>query len=257
MQMGLAYTYSVAPIGGSIFWVSRDDDGDGVVVEAKGFQPRPVSNHAITNSIQSKTVTGAAPVAWSHQAMNHSFYVLTFPDDNLTWSYDIAAGPEAGWHERMYLNGSTEEAHRGRCCAFVSGEDGSAKAHLVGDRENGKIYALSMDAYDDDGNATRRIRRCQHLSNEMKQIIYHALELDVAHGNGQAVYNLRFSDNGGRSFGSALSATIPAASDLNPEWRTLGSGRDRVFEVYSDSAVKHAWLDAYTAGNPRGALEGQ
>ena len=32
---------------------------------------------------------------------------------------------------------------------------------------------------------------------------------------------------------------------INPEWRSLGLGRDRVFEVSSESPVKHVWLDAF------------
>ena len=84
--------------------------------------------------------------------MGHHFYLLTFPDDELTWSFDTQGGRQAGWHERTYLNGTDEEAHRGRCCAYVGGEEGGESAHLVGDRASGKIYNLSMDVYDDDGD---------------------------------------------------------------------------------------------------------
>ena len=303
MQKGLQFRYSVVAIGDSIFWVSRDSDGGGVVVEAQGYRPREVSNYAVTHSIQEKEVTGAAPVAWAHQSKGHYFYVLTFPDDNLTWAYDTKTDRVGGWHERMFLSteddpsawvtgidyvegdkvgtgGSNyisnadhtsadgnvaagapdqanaanwddytlvtvEESHRGRCCEFIGGEDGAAKDNLVGDRASGKIYALSMDTYDDDGDAIRRIRRCQHLSNEMVQIVYDRLELDVAKRDGLAIYNLRWSNNGGEDFGNAIVETVAETSDINPEWRMLGIGRDRVFEVSSDSAVKHAWLDAY------------
>ena len=245
MKIGLLYTYSVVALNNRIFWVSRDQSGGAIVVDGSSYRGEPASNHAVCRSIQSKPITGAAPVAWAHQHMGHYFYVLTFPDDNLTWAYDIGLGPVDGWHERMYLNESTEEAHRGRCCEFVGGEDGAASAHLVGDRANGKIYSLSLDSYDDDGDAIRRIRRCQHLSDEMKQIAYHRLELDVEHGVGEAEYNLRWSDNGGKTFINPIAVTIQSEDDWNPEWRQLGSGRDRVFEVYSNSSVKHAWIDAF------------
>ena len=245
IQMGILYTYSVVAINGSLYWVGRDKSGAGVVFVAQGYQPQPVSNHAVTRSIQSLVVTGADPVAWSHEHMGHSFYILTFPDDDLTWGFDTQAGRQAGWHERTYLNGSDEEAHRGRCCAYVGGEEGGAAAYLVGDRANGKIYDLSLDAYDDDGDAIRRVRRAQHISDEMVQIAYHSLELDVEHGIGEVVYSLRWSNNGGKAFGSSSEVTKVDASDINPEWRLLGTGRDRVFEVSSESSVKHAWLDAF------------
>ena len=74
IQMGILYTYSVVSMNGSLYWVGRDKSGAGAVFEARGYQPRPVSNHAITRSIQNKVVTGADPVAWAHEHMGH--YIL-------------------------------------------------------------------------------------------------------------------------------------------------------------------------------------
>ena len=137
---------------------------------------------------------------------------------------------------------------------FIGGEDGAPAAHLAGDRASGKIYALSMGTYDDDGDPIRRIRRAQHISDEMKQTAFHELELDVGERVGPALFHMRWSDNGGDTFNDALDSIIPFDSDINPTWTRLGAGRDRVFEVYSDAAVKHAWLDAYLLGNPGSAL---
>ena len=242
LDVGLLYTYSVVSVAGHLFWVSRHQSGPAVVVDGRNYKPEPVSNFAVAHSIQNKVVTGAAPVAWAHQHLGHFFYILTFPDDNLTWAFDPALGPVGGWHERMYLNGSDEEAHRGRCCEFVGGEEGGAKAHLVGDRANGKVYSLALDAYDDDGDAIRHLRRAQHISNEQHKIFFHELELDVDRKVGEAEYHLRYSNDGGKTFRTPRSKTVDGH---NPVWRRLGSGRDRVFEVYSDAAVKHVWLDAY------------
>jgi hypothetical protein len=56
------------------------------------------------------------------------------------------------------------------------------------------------------------------------------------------------SVTGGSGTGATFNLTMTQVNnDLNPEWRRLGSGRDRVFEVYSDTAIKHAWNDAYLA----------
>ena len=245
MEMGLQFRYSVMPLNGRLYWVGRNESGSGFVCEAHGYQPRIVSNFAVSTSLQGTVVTGAAPRAWVHQRVGQSFYVLTYPDDNLTWAYDPAMGRNDGWHERMHLNGEIEEAHLGLCCAHVGSEEGGTSRHLVGGRDSGKVYALKMSAYDDDGVAIRRIRRAQHLSNEMMQVTYHGLELDVEHGVGEVEYNLRFSNDGGQTFGNPMAVTKLADQIHNPEWRTLGMGRDRVFEVFSDSAVKHAWIEAF------------
>ena len=120
IRTGLLFTYSVALIENSLFWVSRSASGPATIVEARGPEPQKISSNAVTASIQEKVVGGAAPVAWTHQHLGHSFYVLTFPDDNLTWAYDTELGKDMGWHERMYLNrcnGSWD--HRNRCCQAV------------------------------------------------------------------------------------------------------------------------------------------
>ena len=320
---------------GAVLFVGRGRAGRAMVFRQKGYEAERVSNHAVEQSLQNKTLTGAVPVAFSYQIHGHPFYSLTFPDDNLTWVYDTLLPPEIGWHEESYLNGSTEEAVRGRCAVFAGGEDGGASEILVGDRANGKIYTVSMAVYADASVAIRRLRRAQHLSNEMRQSVYSRLELDVEQGVGEAVYNLRYSDNGGKLFGSAVAVTANVAAttkeataaaiagggtgyalndiltvtggtgtaatlrvtsvaggvidgiaietggrytvdptnpvavtggggtgatfnltlaqvnrDLNPEWRRLGAGRDRVFEIYSDSAVKQVWLDSFLDGTP-------
>ena len=224
LQMGILYPYSVLTLNGHIYFVGRDESGAGTVFETSGYQARAVSNHAVTRSIQSTAVTGAEPVAWSHESMGHYFYVLTFPDDDLTWSYDIGSGRDAGWHERSYFDGTDHEAHRGRCCAYVGGQEGTASAHLVGDRESGKIYKLSLDSYDDDGSPIRRVRRAQHLSDEMVQIAYHGLELDVEKGVGPARYNLRWSNDGGRTFNSSLVAVVAEIKVYTYSNGSWGSG---------------------------------
>ena len=137
-----------------------------------------------------------------------TFYVLTFPDDDLTWAYDTQTGRVAGWHERMYLNGSNEEAHRGRCCAYVGGEEGRAAAHLVGDRANGK------DLRPFDGRVRRRWRSHRGASGEpstsamrWSKSFIKRLELDVEHGVGDVDYKLRWSNNGGKAFGPYVETT--------------------------------------------------
>ena len=337
IQMGLLYTYSVVRMNGAVYFVARSEEGEGIVVEAKGPQVKVVSNYAVANSLQKKTVSGTAPVGWAHQHMGHYFYVLTFPDDNLTWGFDPQLGPDNGWHERMFLNAGVEEAHRGRCCELAGGEDGAASAHLVGDRESGKIYVMSQALYDDDGMTRRHIRRAQHISDELKQTTFHNLKLDVEQGVGECDYSLRYSDDGGKLFGKPVAITAnsgPAveeaigveidsggagydvgdiltvaggtgdavelivkavdgagavtgvdvfsygaysdppgndvsvsggagagatfdlelqglSQDYNPEWTQLGTGEDRVFEVYADTiGRKHVWIDAYLNISP-------
>lgn len=328
--IGILYAYSAQVVGDMVLWVSRGKDGRAQVVGARGYRPERVSNHAVETSLQGIASVGAqVPVSWSYQQHGHRFYVLTFPTAGVTWCYDTTFPPEIGWHERSWLNGTTEEAHLGRCAAFAGGEDGATSAYLVGDRRSGNVYKMDLNILDDAGGLIQRTRRARHISDGMRQAIYHRLELDVEQGSSQALYKLRYSDNGGKLWrgpisvvantstvkevtavaiagggsgyavddiltvvgGTGTAATLRVTSvsggvidgiaietggrytvdptnpvsvtggsgagatfnltlaqinsDLNPTWRRLGAGRDRVFEITSDSSIKHVWLDAY------------
>jgi len=83
-----------------------------------------------------------------------SFYVLAFPDDNKTIVVDLASGTWAEWGEWNVPNGSYD-MFRGISYAFADKWD----FHLIGDRNNGKIYKLSFDNTDDDGNTVRSLLR--------------------------------------------------------------------------------------------------
>ena len=107
-----------------------------------------------------------------------------------------------------------------------------------------------MSAYSDAGDAIQRIRRAQHISDEMKQLIFHELELDIAARSGAAEYSLRWSDDGAKTFLDAVVVDVPADSNTNPVWRNLGAGRDRVFEVSTKAEIKHVWLDSYLELTP-------
>ncbi len=56
--------------------------------------------------------------------------------------------------------------------------------------------------------------------------------------------NMRYSDDGGTTFGN-MHVNIAQPNQKRMIWRQLGTGRDRVFEVSSTTAVRHAWAAAY------------
>ena len=181
---GILFKYTVQVLDNSLYWVGRGRSGKATVWRTDGYRPERISDHAVEKSIQDiGTITGQAPVAWTYQEHGHSFYNLTFPDNNLTWSFDATT---ERWHQRMYLNGSTEEAHRGRCFAFVGGEEGAAAGLVIGDRDNGKLYTMALSNFDDAGDRIRRIRRGIHLNSMNHRTFYGSLELLAEVGSDQS-----------------------------------------------------------------------
>lgn len=232
IENGCVATNSVAKMDNSVFWLSADERGQGMVMRAVGYTPQRVSTHALEYSIgQMETISDA--VAYTYQQEGHSFYVLTFPSANQTWVFDASTNL---WHERAWRDPSLNvlKRHRSNCQMQFAGHT------LVGDFENGNVYVLDMDTYTDNGDPIARIRSCPHLSIEYKWQFFSALQIDMQTGVGltdgqgsdpQAV--LQWSDDGGYVWSNEHWASIGRIGERRTRvrWRRLGKSRDRVFKL--------------------------
>ena len=136
-----------------------------------------MSTHAVEYAIQQYgDITDA--VAYTYQEEGHAFYVLNFPTANKTWVYDVATG---AWHERAsWLNGSFVR-HRGQCQMNFDSQT------IVGDYENGNLYALDLNVYADNGDTQKWVRSWRPLppnQNNLKRTAQHTLQLDCQSGVG-------------------------------------------------------------------------
>lgn len=234
----------------TLFWVSADERGNGMVQRADGYRPVRVSNHAVEQDLQSG-VDLANAEAYAYQDQGHAFYVLCVPGQARNWAYDVSTQL---WHERCYRNtpAGLYEAHRGWCHCFAFGR------HLIGDRVNGKIYEQSVSYYDDAGDLIRWMRRSPHLANENKRNFYASLELVMDTGVGlvdgtDPSIIMRFSNDGGRNWSNesyAKSYGKMGETTKRVKWNRLGSARDRVFEVAGTDRVPVTIVDALLEVEP-------
>jgi len=242
-QHGIAAAFSVARLGNSFAYLSRNIRGQSQIVQMNGYVPTRISTHAVENSLTNQVVTDA--VAWTYQLEGHEVYVISFPSINLTWAYDVASGM---WHKWLYTNnlGQYERA-RGNCCAEFQG------LVMVGDYANGKIYKLDKLNYTDDGQHVRRLRRAPHLVADFQREYFDELQIQFQPGvglstgqgeNPQAM--LRWSDNGGSTWSNEHWTTIGLIGKYANRaiWRRLGTARDRVFEVSISDPVKAVIISA-------------
>jgi hypothetical protein len=139
-ELGCAAVYSVAKLDNTLFWLGSDARGSGVVYRAVGYRGERISTHAVEFAIQNYSVISDA-VAYSYQQEGHKFYVLTFPTAGATWVFDTSTG---AWHERASLINGHFGRHRSNCQMNFNNEI------IVGDYENGNIYAFDLDVYADD-----------------------------------------------------------------------------------------------------------
>ncbi len=163
MQHGCMAKYSIAVQNLQIFWLSQNAQGERVVLKGEGYNVERISTHAIEADFAKYTVASDA-VGFIYQQQGHQFYVLSFPTAKKTWVYDTQTDL---WHERTFLQPTgAEDRIRANCSATYAG------LNVVGDWQDGRIYALDPDVYTDDGSPIERIRSFPTLQNEMRRTTY-------------------------------------------------------------------------------------
>ena len=157
-QQGIASPFSIARLGNSFAYLSRNIRGQAVIVMMNGYFPTRISTHAVENTLVNEYVADA--VAYTYQLEGHEIYVISFPTLDLTWAYDITTGL---WHKWLWVDSNNVyHRHRTQCSALFQG------IVLAGDWENGQIYQLDLNNYTDNGGTIRRLRRAPHLVSDLQ-----------------------------------------------------------------------------------------
>jgi len=240
MEYGLSAPFGVAKLNNTLYWPAQNENGQGIVVAASGYQPSRVSNHGIETAMHGKDLSTAR--AWAYQEAGHGFYVLNFADE--TWAYDVSTSQ---WHQRSSLGSGVEHRIRADCHCFAYGK------HLVGDYITGVIYEQSLAFLSDSVGSSPKTRSSPHISNEMNRIFYHKFQLDMEIGVGLAVglgsdpqVALSWSDDGGHTWSAERWRSGGLIGDYKRRviWNQLGSARDRVFKIRITDPVKVVILGA-------------
>ena len=170
---GTPAKYSIAGYDNAVFWLASDRAGQGIVIQGSGYQAKRVSTYAIEAEIGGYGKISDA-IGFCYQLAGHAFYVLTFPSADRTWCYDIGTGH---WHEWVWLDANgAEHRHRANCCWNVNG------VPVVGDWQNGNLYALDLNALTDDGRPIKRLRSFPHLLKDGKRMFYRQFLADLETG---------------------------------------------------------------------------
>lgn len=234
-QHGIAAKFSIARVGNSFAYVSRNIRGQAQIMMMNGYVPTRISTHAVEQTLTDQFITDAR--AWTYQLEGHEVYVVSFPTLDLTWAFDISTGM---WHKWLWVDtNNVYHRHRGNCHASFQG------LNLVGDWENGNVYQLDALNYTDNGDEIRRLRRAPHLISDYQRQYFHELQIHFQPGvglpNGSAPQAmLRWSDDGGSTWSNEhwSSIGVQGAYQNRAIWRRLGQARDRIFEVVVTDPIK-------------------
>lgn len=268
IEHGTVAKYSLAKQDLSVFWLSQDQQGQSIVVMGNQYAAKRISTHAIEQQIQSYSTVSDA-IGFTYQQLGHVFYVLTFPSGDATWVYDVSEGI---WHERVWIDtDGTEHRHRANNCANAYGvnvvgdwQTGSLYQLDLGNltdfggsilrrrgfptlRQDGsRVEYTRLLLYYDVGeianspSASNDIALLDQSGNPLLDNTGNVLDDDSSPAvitvlPGPQI-SLRYSDNGGKTWGNPLTKGIGATGDFNTSvvFSRLGVGRNRVFEVFWD-----------------------
>lgn len=245
IEQGCAAKFSPAKLDNTVYWLSADERGQGMVQRAQGYQPQRVSTHAVEYAMAQYTTISDA-IGYTYQQEGHSFYVLNFPTANATWVYDASTDE---WHERAWRNPANAVLgrHRSNCQVAFAGEN------LVGDWENGNVYVLDLDTYTDNGDLIPAIRQTPYMASDNNLLFFNRLWIDMEVGvgtiNGQGSdpeVMLDWSNDGGNTWSNELRAKMGKLGERMARvmFRRLGKSRFRVFRLTITDPVKRVLINA-------------
>ena len=234
LQLGCAAKHSITRFGKGLAWLALSERGQNVVVATEGYTQTVISNEAVSNAIGSYPVVSDA-IGYSYSENGHTFYVLTFPTADVTWTFDATA---QRWHKRLSTDPATSLYHRHRSNCFVNFQN----QRLVGDFSTGQVFSLSRTAYTDNGLPLIALRRTAHVwdGDERERLFHSLLQVQIRSGQGPETGQgsnpqmmLRWSDDSGQTWSSQrlIPIGVTGATRRRAIARRLGAARDRIYEV--------------------------
>lgn len=238
---GCTAPYSASNQDVVTFWLMQNRQGSRIVVQGKGYSVDEISTPYMVNRFKSYATVSDA-IGFCFQLDDHAYYALIFPTANEGWLYDLTTGY---WNAWGYTdNNGVLNRPRANCCMFAFDKV------FVGDFENGQVLELNSSAFTDAGQPISRIITFPHIIDNGDRIRFNQFALSMEPGtddnpadvNDEFIVSLRWSDDGGKTFGQAVEQSLGSGGELltQAQWNRLGQGRDRVFELAWSAPYKTA-----------------
>jgi hypothetical protein len=241
-EWGLASPRAVCKFGASsVAWLGRNRLGQVQVVQADGYQVRPISIPDVDYLINGYAAVDDATM-FSYLLGGHPMLEVTFPSAGKSWLYDgrseawsvLTTGNEGARHLAQY-----GVAYRGKM--------------RVSDYQTGQIYTLDPDIYTDNGQTIRREIVGRHIfRGDPMSVSEMWIDMEMGVGNVTAPGNdpqvmLQTSKDGGHTWSNELWHSIgpQGVYQRRAVFRRLGRARDWLFRVAISDPVKPVIVGAF------------
>lgn len=227
---GVSSPFSIINANNTFMWIGGDANESPAVWSIAGNIPEKLSTTAIDSILSGLTADQLSEV-FSYSYADSGAYFVCFTLPTTTICIDTITGR---WHERksrISVDGSIE-LQRFRVNSLVT----AYGKVLVGDNQDGRIGALSLDTYDEYGEEILRRVATQPFQNNMASMFIPVLELTMESGVGDTstldpqVVMDRSLD--GKTFFSARKRSMGKIGEYQKRQIWTKNGRAKRFETF-------------------------
>lgn len=207
----------------------------------EGYAAVRISHYGIENSLRkmkkNSTITDCEAFEWTENG--HRFVAFTFKAGNETWVFDPSAQM---WHQRS--SGVNEDIWRGVWTTEAW------EKQLIGDRDSGKIGFLDLDLFTEYGENMLARRTSPVIHADEAEIFIDFIKLVFEVGTpsdtDEPQARLKWSDNGGRTFGNEVPRSLGAIGEYRTQlyWNDQGQSKNRVYDLQITDNVARQFVSA-------------
>ena len=164
LDWGIDAPDSIGETESALCFLSRTKQADARVAMCTGMDVKVISNADIEYQINEQAVTNDGE-GFCYTDHGHTFYVLSFPSDSVTYVYDLTTSL---WHTRQTGTSGRWD---------VGGYGFYRKKHIAGDSVTGKFYQLKQKVFTEKGATVTRLRRGHMADSEQRDTFWNRFEI--------------------------------------------------------------------------------
>jgi len=238
-EWGIAAQFSVAKLGESIIFLSKNRLGESNVSVLNGHSAVRVSTSDLDSIINSSTNSDAT--GFSYALDGHLFYQINFPTLNQSWLFDATATKMAGqpvW-TKLQSYGLQRSKYETQATYLAR--------VMFGDYATGNIYYLDRTTQFDNGDPIYWTLIGKHVfkDNDVMKISELWLDMEtgvgIQTGQGSApLVMVDISKDNGHTYPVQRNCSMGAAGNFSVRsvWRRCGRGRNWEFRFTGSEPVK-------------------
>jgi len=218
LEIGCANGNSIAKFEQTIVWVGQSNTAGKGVYLLNGIAPTKISNQFIDKYLDADTVVNCSGFGIKYNG--HSWYVLTLPDIDITFVFDI---DEKKWSFWSSVIDNVEQYFVGDFATSYGGHT------YMQDSLNGEVYKLDQDVYRDaDGQINFRL--VSPLLDADTQFRKTFIRVEVIGDKVDTTLRIRHTDNDYVNWSAYRNVNL---KDPRPVLYQNGVSRRRAYELFN------------------------